>query len=165
LAGGLPLAAVTGRAEIMDAPVRGGLGGTYGGNPVSCAAALQTLEAIDRLGLPAKSERIGRQFESAAKDWKRRFPLIGDVRGVGAMRALEIVKNQATKEPAPEETNAILAECHRRGLMIISAGTFGNVIRLLAPLVATEQQIDEGLNILEQAIAANCEKAQARASL
>lgn len=156
MAGGLPLAAVTGRAEIMDAPGPGGLGGTYGGNPVSCAAALQTFEIIDRLDLPAKSEKIGRIFESATQDWKKRFRLVGDVRGVGAMRAIEIVKSQSTKEPAPEETKAILAACHHRGLMIISAGTFGNVIRMLAPLVATEQQIEEGLGILEEAVAAHC---------
>ncbi len=153
MGGGLPLAAVTGRAEIMDSPGPGGLGGTYGGNPVACAAALETLQAVDRFDLPARSEHIGRIFESITRDWGKRFRLVGQIRGVGAMRAIELVKNQSTKEPAPEETKTILAACHQRGLLIISAGTFANVIRLLVPLIATDPQVEEGLRILEEALA------------
>jgi 4-aminobutyrate aminotransferase / (S)-3-amino-2-methylpropionate transaminase / 5-aminovalerate transaminase len=153
IAAGLPLAAVTGRAEIMDSPVPGGLGGTFGGNPVACAAAIEVLRTVDSLGLPERSRRIGELFESMTQDWARRFSLVGDIRGIGAMRAIELVKDRSTKEPAAEETRAVLAACHRRGLIIISAGTFGNTIRILVPLVATDGQIAEGLRVLEEAIA------------
>lgn len=152
IAGGLPLAAVTGRAEIMDAPIPGGLGGTYGGNPVACAAALEVFQAVDRLDLPSRSEHIGKLFESVTRDWPTRFPLVGDIRGLGAMRAIELVRDPETKEPATEETKAVLAACHQRGLLIISAGTFGNVVRILVPLIATDAQIEEGLRILETAL-------------
>jgi len=152
IAGGLPLAAVTGRAEIMDSPGPGGLGGTFGGNPVACAAALEIFKAVDSLGLSERSEHIGRIFESRTKDWPGRFALVGDIRGVGAMRAIELVKDRATKEPADAATQKVLAACHRRGLLIISAGTFGNVIRMLVPLIATDAQIEEGLLVLEQAL-------------
>jgi len=152
IAGGLPLAAVTGRAEIMESPGPGGLGGTFGGNPVACAAALEILKAVDSLGLSERSEHIGRIFESRTKGWPGRFSLVGDIRGVGAMRAIELVKDRATKEPADVATQKVLAACHRRGLLIISAGTFGNVIRMLVPLIATDAQIEEGLLILEQAL-------------
>jgi 4-aminobutyrate aminotransferase / (S)-3-amino-2-methylpropionate transaminase / 5-aminovalerate transaminase len=153
IAAGLPLAAVTGRAEIMDSPAPGGLGGTFGGNPVACAAAIEVLRTVDSLGLPERSRRIGELFESMTQDWPSRFSLVGDIRGIGAMRAIELVKDRSTKEPAAEGTRAVLAACHRRGLIIISAGTFGNVIRILVPLVATDGQIAEGLRVLEEAIA------------
>ncbi len=152
IAGGLPLAAVTGRAEIMDSPGPGGLGGTFGGNPVACRAAIEILKAVDSLHLSECSERIGRLFESATRSWPVRFSLIGDIRGVGAMRAIELVRDRITKEPAETETKDILAACHSRGLLVISAGTFGNVIRLLVPLTATDGQIAEGLEVLEQAL-------------
>ncbi|MBV8842536.1 MAG: 4-aminobutyrate--2-oxoglutarate transaminase [Bryobacterales bacterium] len=152
IAGGLPLAAVTGRAEIMDSPGPGGLGGTFGGNPVACAAALEVLNAVDSQGLSERSAQIGRLFSSITRDWKDRFPLVGDIRGFGAMQAIELVRDRVTKEPAESETREILAACHRRGLLMISAGTFGNVIRLLVPLVATDNQIEEGLRVLERAL-------------
>ncbi|MBV9398926.1 MAG: 4-aminobutyrate--2-oxoglutarate transaminase [Bryobacterales bacterium] len=152
IAGGLPLAAVTGRAEIMDSPGPGGLGGTFGGNPVACAAALEVLNAVDSHGLSERSAQIGRLFISITRDWKDRFPLVGDIRGFGAMQAIELVRDRVTKEPAESETREILAACHRRGLLMISAGTFGNVIRLLVPLVATDNQIEEGLRVLERAL-------------
>ncbi len=148
----MPLAAVTGRAEIMDAPLPGGLGGTYGGNPVSCAAALSVMKLVDENDLAAKAEAIGQQFEEITRDWMARFPLIGDIRGIGAMRAIELVKNRDTKEPAADETKQILALCHKRGLVMISAGLYANVIRLLVPLVATPGQIAEGLGIVEDAL-------------
>jgi 4-aminobutyrate aminotransferase/(S)-3-amino-2-methylpropionate transaminase len=153
IAGGLALAAVTGRAEIMDSPGPGGLGGTFGGNPVACAAALEVLAGLDSGRVSERSEQIGRLFESITRNWPDHFPLIGDIRGVGAMRALELVRDRATKEPADAETRRVLAACHRRGLLMISAGTFGNVIRLLVPLIATDPQIKEGLEVLKQALA------------
>jgi 4-aminobutyrate aminotransferase/(S)-3-amino-2-methylpropionate transaminase len=153
IAAGLPLAAVTGRSEIMDSPGPGGLGGTFGGNPVACAAALEILKAVDALDLSEQSRHIGDLFESITHDWPDRFSFIGEIRGLGAMRAIELVKDRYTKEPASEQTRAVLEACHRRGLIIISAGTFGNVIRMLVPLVATDGQIEEGLRVLELALA------------
>jgi 4-aminobutyrate aminotransferase/(S)-3-amino-2-methylpropionate transaminase len=152
IAAGMPLAAVTGRAEIMDAPGPGALGGTYGGNPVSCAAALSVMKIVDETDLAGKAEAIGRQFEETTRDWKNRFAFIGDIRGVGAMRAIELVKNRETKEPATDETKRVMAHCHKRGLLTISAGVYGNVVRLLVPLVATRAQIAEGLSIIEEAL-------------
>ena len=152
LSGGMPLAAVTGRAEIMDAPGPGGLGGTFGGNPVSCAAALASWQTIDELDLSRRAEEIGRFFEERTRHWKDRFPLVGDIRGVGAMRALELVRDRTTREPAPEAARRAVALCHQRGLVILTAGTFGNVIRILVPLVATEAQMAEGLGVLEEAL-------------
>lgn len=166
IADGLPLAAVTGRAEIMDAPGIGGLGGTYGGNPLACAAALAVIETIDRENLLARAEKIGERFDSRAREWKKRWPLIGDVRGLGAMRALELVRPGATREPAKEETDKVLRQCVEHGLILVSAGSYGNVIRLLMPLVITDEQFDEGLRVLESAlthVAESVEAAQQRA--
>lgn len=152
IAGGLPLAAVTGRAEIMDSPGPGGLGGTFGGNPVACAAALEILNEVDSSRLPERAARIGQLFESVTQNWPERFPVIGDIRGLGAMRAIELVRDRTTKEPADEETRRVLSACYRRGLLMISAGTFGNVIRLLVPLTATAEQVKEGLEVLALAL-------------
>jgi 4-aminobutyrate aminotransferase/(S)-3-amino-2-methylpropionate transaminase len=153
ISGGTPLAAVTGRAEIMDAPGVGGLGGTFGGNPLSCAAAVAAWETFDTEDLPAHAARFEAQFRQRTRQWKERFPAIGDIRGVGAMWALELVRDRTTREPAPELTKQVLTLCHQAGLLILSAGTYGNVIRLLPPLVATEEQVEEGLSILEEALA------------
>ncbi|HXN98784.1 MAG TPA: 4-aminobutyrate--2-oxoglutarate transaminase [Candidatus Acidoferrales bacterium] len=166
IADGLPLAAVTGRAEIMDAPGVGGLGGTYGGNPLACAAALAVIETLERENLSARAEKIGERFDSRAREWKKRWPLIGDVRGLGAMRALELVRPGATREPAKEETDKVLRQCLENGLILVSAGSYGNVIRLLMPLVITDEQFDEGLRVLESAlmhVAESVEAAQHRA--
>src|SRR5271170_5626140 len=152
IADGLPLAAVTGRAEIMDAPGLGGLGGTYGGNPLACAAALAVIETMERENLPARAEELGQRFEARAREWKKRWPLIGDVRGLGAMRALELVRPGANREPAKEETEKVLQHCLGHGLILVSAGSYGNVIRLLMPLVITDAQFDEGLDVLEGAL-------------
>lgn len=154
LASGLPLASVTGRAEIMDTPVVGGLGGTYGGNPLACEAALAVLDTFDAEDLAARARHIGALFAKRGLEWQGRFSLIGDVRGMGAMRALELVRDRETREPAKEETEAILRACYERGLIVLSAGTYGNVIRLLVPLIATDEQIDEGLAVLESAFQA-----------
>src|SRR6202142_2894229 len=153
LASGMPLAAVTGRAEIMDAPGVGGLGGTYGGNPLACAAALAAIAILERENLSARAEQLGARFESRAKEWKKRWPLIGDVRGLGAMRALELVRSTDQREPAKEEAEQVLRHCRERGMILLSAGTYGNVLRVLVPLVVTTEQFDEGLNVLEASLA------------
>jgi 4-aminobutyrate aminotransferase/(S)-3-amino-2-methylpropionate transaminase len=153
IAGGLPLAAVIGRAEIMDAPGVGGLGGTFGGNPVSCAAALAAIETMEHENLSVRAEKIGERFQKRAREWKERWPVIGDVRGLGAMRAIELVRPGDTREPAKEETEQIIRYCYERGLLLLSAGSYGNVLRVLVPLVITDQQFDEGLAIMESAFA------------
>jgi 4-aminobutyrate aminotransferase / (S)-3-amino-2-methylpropionate transaminase / 5-aminovalerate transaminase len=156
LAGGMPLAAVTGRAEIMDAAGVGGLGGTYGGNPLSCAAALAAIEIIERENLPERAEALGRRFEARARAWQRRWPMIGDVRGLGAMRAIEFVRpgsDGSGREPAKEETELVLRHCHERGLIVLSAGSYGNVLRILVPLVVTDDQWEEGMAVIEAALA------------
>ncbi len=154
LAGGLPLAAVVGRAEIMDAPLPGGLGGTYGGNPVACAAALAVIDVFEREGLVERAQRLGAMAMERMRGWQQRFDLIGDVRGQGAMVAMELVTDRATREPARAETGALLAEARKRGLIVIKAGLYDNVIRLLMPLVTTDSEMTRGLDILEQALTA-----------
>jgi 4-aminobutyrate aminotransferase/(S)-3-amino-2-methylpropionate transaminase len=152
IAGGLPLASVTGRAEIMDTPGPGGLGGTFGGNPVASAAALAVLEIMERENLPGRAETLGNVFESRARRWRERWPVVGDVRGLGAMRAIELVRSQESREPAKEETAQVLRYCQEHGLILVSAGSYGNVLRLLVPLVITDDQFDEGLSVLEGAL-------------
>jgi 4-aminobutyrate aminotransferase/(S)-3-amino-2-methylpropionate transaminase len=156
LGGGLPLAAVTGRAEIMDAPGVGGLGGTFSGNPLSCAAANAVLDVFERGDLLARADSIGERFQKRAQEWKKRFDLVGDVRGLGAMRAVELVKSRAAREPAADETKKISQYCYEQGLITVTAGTYGNVIRLLVPLVITDEQMDEGLDVLESALVSIC---------
>lgn len=158
LGGGLPLAAVTGRAEIMDAPGVGGLGGTFAGNPLSCAAALAVLDLFEHESLLARSTELGDHFQRRAREWQDRWPIIGDVRGLGGMQAIELVQSQDTKVPAPEETKKITQYCYEHGLITIIAGTFSNVIRVLVPLVITNDQMDEALDVLESAIASVCEQ-------
>src|SRR5256884_7075144 len=138
LGGGMPIAAVTGRAEIMDAPGVGSLGGTYCGHPASCAAALAAIETIEKDGLLARSTAIGRHFEERARGWQKKWPLIGDARGLGGMSALELGRDAQTREPADAETKAIAKDCYERGLLTITAGTFNNVIRILSPLVGID---------------------------
>jgi len=161
LGGGLPLASVTGRAEMMDAPGVGGLGGTFGGNPLSCAAALAVLDTFERDNLVERAEKLGERFVASAKNWQKRWPMIGDVRGLGAMRAIELVRSPETREPAKEEAEAIARACYEHGLVILTAGTYGNCIRLLVPFVITDDQFEEGLGVLEAAFGAVLEgKAQ-----
>jgi 4-aminobutyrate aminotransferase/(S)-3-amino-2-methylpropionate transaminase len=156
LGGGLPLAAVTGRSEIMDAPGVGALGGTFAGNPLSCAAANAVLDLFEHGDLLSRAHSIGERFQKRAEEWKARLEIIGEVRGLGAMRAIELVKSRETRETAPEETKRISQYCYEHGLITITAGTYGNVIRLLVPLVITDVQMDEGLDILESALASVC---------
>ena len=165
LGGGLPLAGVTGRAEIMDAPGPGGLGGTFAGNPLSCAAALAVLDLFEKENLLARANELGERFQRRAHEWQRRWPIVGDVRGLGGMQAIELVQSQETKTPATDETKKITQHCYEHGLITITAGTYSNVIRVLVPLVATNDQIDEGLDVLESAVAAVCDKKGAVAQL
>jgi 4-aminobutyrate aminotransferase / (S)-3-amino-2-methylpropionate transaminase / 5-aminovalerate transaminase len=152
LGGGLPLAAVTGRAEIMDAPGPGGLGGTFAGNPVSCEAALAVLDMFEQQHLNSRANELGERFQRRAREWQKRMSIIGEVRGLGAMQALELVKSRETREPNPDATKAITQYCYEHGVITISAGTYGNVIRLLMPLVITNEEMDEALDVLEEAL-------------
>jgi 4-aminobutyrate aminotransferase/(S)-3-amino-2-methylpropionate transaminase len=164
LGGGMPIAAVTGRAEIMDAPGPGSLGGTYCGHPASCAAALAAIETIEKDGLLARSTAIGEHFEKRARGWQKKWPLIGEVRGLGGMCAIELVRNAETREPADTETKEIGRYCYEHGLIMITAGTFNNVIRILVPLVVTDEQFNEGLDVLEAALTGVAERKQAAIS-
>ncbi|WP_030992981.1 4-aminobutyrate--2-oxoglutarate transaminase [Streptomyces sp. NRRL S-1813] len=153
IAGGLPLAAVTGRAEIMDAAHAGGLGGTYGGNPVACAAALGSIETMREQDLNAKARRIGEVMKARLHAIAEKYDIIGEVRGRGAMIAIELVKS-GSKDPDPEATGALAKACHQEGLLVLTTGTYGNVLRFLPPLVIGEDLLNEGLDILEGAFAA-----------
>ena len=153
IAGGLPLSAVTGRADIMDAAHVGGLGGTYGGNPVACAAALASMRTIDELDLVARARDIEAVMMPRLQTMAEKFACIGDVRGRGAMIAVEIVK-PGTIEPDAATTSAIAKACHAAGVVVLTAGTFGNVLRFLPPLVMPEHLLHEGLDVVEQGFAA-----------
>jgi 4-aminobutyrate aminotransferase / (S)-3-amino-2-methylpropionate transaminase / 5-aminovalerate transaminase len=152
LAGGMPLSGVIGRAEVMDAPDAGSLGGTYSGNPISCAAALAVLDVFDEEGLLDRAAAIGDQALRRLREMQGRFAHIGDVRGLGPMLALELVQDRTSKEPAPELVDAVLQACHRRGLIILKAGLYDNVIRLHIPFVASDAVVNRGLDILEEAL-------------
>ena len=152
IGGGLPLAAITGRAEIMDAPGSGGLGGTFAGNPAACEAALAVLDMFENQDLYTRANELGDRFQKRAREWQKRWPMVGDVRGLGAMQAIELVQSQKTREPAAQETKQITQYCYEHGLITISAGSYGNVIRLLMPLVITDEQLEEGLKVLEGAL-------------
>lgn len=152
LAAGFPLSAVTGRAEIMDSAQIGGLGGTYAGNPISCEAAIAAIEFMERENLAARARRIGDIVGHKFRQLYEMYPCIGETRGVGAMMAVEFVKDRETKEPDKELTNQIIRRSYETGLILIAAGTYGNVIRTLMPLVIPEDQLDEGLEVLEHAL-------------
>ncbi|MGQ9560937.1 MAG: 4-aminobutyrate--2-oxoglutarate transaminase [Candidatus Oleimicrobiaceae bacterium] len=153
LAGGLPLAAVVARAEVVESIHPAGLGGTFSGNPVSCAAALAVLEVIEEEGLLERAEELGRTVRARFKQMQQRYSLIGDVRGLGAMNALELVKDRTTKEPAPEAVTEVLGFCYEHGLIVLKAGTYNNCIRTLMPLVISNKELAAGLDILEEGIA------------
>jgi 4-aminobutyrate aminotransferase/(S)-3-amino-2-methylpropionate transaminase len=154
LAGGLPLAAVTGRADVMEAPQVGGLGGTYGGNPLACAAALAVLDAMEAERIPARAERMGEQIRARFCQWAARHACIGDVRGLGAMVGMELVVDRSTKEPDKALTARLIAAALEHGVILLSAGTYGNIVRILAPLTTPEAIVEEGLDALEQALEA-----------
>lgn len=153
IAGGLPLAAVTGRAEIMDAVHVGGLGGTYGGNPVACAAALGAIEAMEHEDMTARARDIESLMKTRLRDMATRVPAIGDIRGRGAMIAIEIV-HPGTHDPDPELTQRVAKACHHHGVLVLTAGTYGNVLRFLPPLTISDSLLLEGLDVLEQSFTA-----------
>jgi 4-aminobutyrate aminotransferase/(S)-3-amino-2-methylpropionate transaminase len=152
IAGGLPLAAVTGRSEIMDAVHSGGLGGTYGGNPVACAAALGAIEAMRTHDLPSRARQIGAIMQSRLEDLAAKFDVIADVRGRGAMMAIELCK-PGTLEPDPVRTAAVAAACHQAGVITLTAGTWGNVFRFLPPLSISDELLNEGFDVVADAFA------------
>ncbi|MBA3367971.1 MAG: 4-aminobutyrate--2-oxoglutarate transaminase [Geodermatophilaceae bacterium] len=155
IAGGLPLAGLTGRADLMNAVHAGGLGGTFGGNPVACAAGLGAIETIEELGLVARAGQLESILLERLRDMATRHPVIGDVRGRGAMIALEFVR-PGTKEPAADVCAAVAKAAHAAGVVVLTCGTYGNVIRLLPPLVIPEHLLHEGLDVLDEAIRASC---------
>ena len=152
IAAGMPLAGVTGRAEVMDSIHLSGLGGTYGGNPVACAAALGAIEIIERENLAQRANKIGKILSDALNAMAKKYPIIGEVRGRGAMQAIELIK-PGTMDPNPEALTAILKYCTSKGVLILSAGTYGNVIRLLPPLIIEEDLLRDGLSVLDEALA------------
>jgi 4-aminobutyrate aminotransferase/(S)-3-amino-2-methylpropionate transaminase len=154
IAGGLPLAAVTGRADAMDSVHVGGLGGTYGGNPVACAAALGAIETMQAEDLCGRAREIEALFMPRLRELAEKYNAIGDIRGRGAMLAIELVSGSGDKTPNPALTGAVSSYCHSQGVVTLTAGTFGNVIRFLPPLSAGDDLLNEGLDILEQAFAA-----------
>ena len=154
MAGGLPLSGVLGKAEIMDAAHDGAVGGTYVGNPVAQAAALAVLDVIDEEGLCDRAVEIGEVIRSRMVTWQDRFPAIGDVRGLGAMLAIELVHDRATKEPAPELAERVITAATERGLLLLKAGIYSNCIRVLCPLVIGDAELDEALAVWEEALAA-----------
>ena len=154
LAGGLPLAAVTGRADVLEAPQVGGLGGTYGGNPLACAAALAVLDVMDTEQIPIRAARMGDRVRARFCEWATHHQCIGDVRGLGAMIGMELVVDRATKEPDKALTARLITSALERGVILLSSGTYGNTVRVLAPLTTDEAIIEEGLDAVEQALEA-----------
>jgi 4-aminobutyrate aminotransferase/(S)-3-amino-2-methylpropionate transaminase len=152
IAGGLPLAAVTARAEIMDSVHVAGLGGTYGGNPIACAAALGVFETMESEKLVERANHVGKILSDCLKALQAKYPVIGEVRGRGAMQAIELVK-PGTKDPNPEAMNAIVKYCQSKGVLVLTAGTYGNVVRFLPPIVITDDLLRDALGVLEEALA------------
>ena len=154
IAGGLPLAGVVGRARIMDAIPPGGTGGTFAGNPVACAAALEAIALLEAEVASGRPEAMGRRIEERMRALAHEVGLIGDVRGLGAMQAIELVRDRTTREPAAVETQQVIAEARARGVLLLAAGTHGNVVRFLVPLTVPEDLLDEGLDVIEEALRA-----------
>ena len=152
IGGGMPIAAVTGRAEIMDASHPGGLGGTFGGNPVSSAAVVAVFSEVDKRGLLAEAKRVEKTLKPALLDLQQKHSVIGDVRGIGAMLAIEFV-DQKTGKPAPEVAKAVQTHALNSGVLILTAGTFGNVLRFLPPVVITDEQLLEAVTVMDEALA------------
>jgi 4-aminobutyrate aminotransferase / (S)-3-amino-2-methylpropionate transaminase / 5-aminovalerate transaminase len=150
---GLPIGGVTARAEVMDAVHVGGLGGTFGGNPIACAAALEMIDIVEQDGLVERAERIGGVLMEALRELQGRYDVIGEVRGLGAMVAMELVDDPETKHPAKAAASAVIEECWKQGLITLKAGTYDNVVRLLVPLTIQEDLVEEGLGILDKALA------------
>lgn len=162
LAAGLPLAAVIGRSDLMDTPIKGGLGGTYVGSPLACAAAHAVLDRFESGELLLRSEAIGVRIEARVQAWAQQFAIVGDVRRRGAMVGVELVRNRETREPATHETEDFLRLTYERGVLLIAAGTFGNVIRFLTPLIISNDELDEGLEVMTGCLASVAAQAAAR---
>ncbi|MCR4397926.1 MAG: 4-aminobutyrate--2-oxoglutarate transaminase [Firmicutes bacterium] len=153
VAGGIPISGVVGRAEVMDAPHDSAIGGTYVGNPIGCVAALKVIEVIKKHNLLEKGMKQGKTILDRFNQWKKDFKIVGDVRGLGAMCGIEFVRDRKTKEPAPKETARIKDMAFKNGVLVLKAGIYGNVIRMLAPLVTEEDQLNEALDVMEKAVA------------
>ena len=151
LAAGMPLAAVIGKQEIMDSVHPWGLGGTYGGNPVACRAALAVLEVFEEEGLVEKAAVLGQKLNERFEKWQQQFEIIGEIRGLGAMLGLELVKGE-NKQPAADEAKQLVNFCYEKGLVILACGSYGNIIRILAPFVITDEQLERGLAIMEEGL-------------
>lgn len=152
LGDGLPIAAVVGRSDIMDAPGEGGIGGTFGGNPVACAGALAVLDLFEQSDLLKNAQKIESILQKRLSAWQAKFKCVGDVRGLGPMRGVEFVKDRTTKEPAKDVVQGLLKHAYENGVVCLSAGTFGNVLRFLPPLVISDEQLNEALDVLERGI-------------
>jgi 4-aminobutyrate aminotransferase / (S)-3-amino-2-methylpropionate transaminase / 5-aminovalerate transaminase len=152
IAGGLPLAAVTGRAEVMDSVHASGLGGTYGGNPIACAAALGAMETMEEENLVARARHIGEILGSSLRELAKKYPVIGEVRGRGAMQAIELVE-PGTKNPNTAAMNTVVKYCQSQGVLVLTAGTYSNVVRFLPPLVITDELLKDALSVLDDAFA------------
>lgn len=152
IAAGVPISAVTGRAEIMDVPNPGELGGTFGGSPLGCAAALAVIDMLENDGLLERAQKISDSIISRFNRFKEKFGIVGDVRGLGAMCAIELVNNRDTKEPAKELTGQVIRKCYEKGVVVMHAGLHGNVVRVLPPLVITDEQLDEALDVMEEVL-------------
>jgi 4-aminobutyrate aminotransferase/(S)-3-amino-2-methylpropionate transaminase len=154
IAAGLPLSGVIGKAEIMDAPGDSAIGGTYVGNPVAQAAALAVLDVIEDEGVCERAAQLGETIRGRMESWRERWPQVGDVRGLGAMLAIELVKEPASKEPDADTASAIVEAAAERGLLLLKSGIYSNCIRVLAPLVLSDAELDEALTIWEDALEA-----------
>jgi 4-aminobutyrate aminotransferase/(S)-3-amino-2-methylpropionate transaminase len=152
IAGGLPLSGVIGKAEIMDAPPDSAIGGTYVGNPVAQAAALAVLDVFEEDGLVERAATVGDTIRARMDSWAARWQAIGDVRGLGAMLAIELVHDRETKDPAPELASAVVEAAAERGLLLLKSGIYSNCIRVLVPFVITDAELDEALGVWEQAL-------------
>lgn len=157
LAAGMPLAAVTGKAAVMDSVENAGIGGTFGGNPVCCRAGLAVLKILKEKKLVERSNAIGKKVMEKFRSFYKKYPYVGDVRGLGAMNAMEIVVDQKNPKPNGDLAKAIVKRCYEKGLIMLTAGSFGNVIRHLVPLVVTDEQLEKGLKILDEAMAEQVE--------
>ncbi|MCY7410396.1 MAG: aminotransferase class III-fold pyridoxal phosphate-dependent enzyme, partial [Chitinophagales bacterium] len=155
---GMPISAITGKAEILDAPHLGGVGGTYGGNPIACVAAIEAVKILASKEFLLRVNEVGELIRKTLEEWKSKYKFVGDVRGVGAMRLIEFVKDKSTKEPDADLTLEIIRDAVAHGVLMIRAGLFSNCIRLLPPIVMTDEQLKEGLQVLEDAIARAHEK-------
>jgi 4-aminobutyrate aminotransferase/(S)-3-amino-2-methylpropionate transaminase len=152
IAGGLPLSAVVGRAAIFDSVHVGGLGGTFAGNPVSCAAALATLSILEAEIAAGRPKALGEKLRARMLGWQKKHAVVGDVRGLGSMMAMELVRDPKTKTPADTETKALIAKARDNGVLLLSAGTYGNVVRFLMPLTIEDAVLNEGLDVVEAAL-------------